>query len=233
MSGLDHPSEVQGSNSAAVANHQASNNTDSAKSTAAAPVPQVSEAEADSALSRAYKQYETQKDAETFTEIIVPQKRRGQDYLKIFGLIIAFIILNVIVMMFISMLLPISLIGGAWLVWWLASATSREFEYVVTKGELDIDMIVARRKRKRVFSVKSKELELMASVKSDDYKQLQKQNLKLIDCSTDAGSVKNWFIVANYKGSRSLLLLNGEERLVANMHRFAPSKVRYNKMAGL
>ncbi|MDD2214631.1 MAG: DUF6106 family protein, partial [Oscillospiraceae bacterium] len=158
MSGLNHPSEDQGSKPAATANTQGTSNTDPAKSTAAAPVPQVSEAEADSALSRAYKQYENKKDAETFTEIIIPQKRHGQDYLKIFGLIMAFIILNFIVMTFISMLLPISLIGGAWLVWWLASATSREFEYVVTKGDLDIDMIVARRKRKRVFSVKSKEL---------------------------------------------------------------------------
>jgi hypothetical protein len=65
-------------------------------------------------------------------------------------------------------------------------ATSRnvEYEYIVTNGDLDIDMIVAKRKRKRIFSANCKEFEIVAPVRSSSFSQ-QVQSIKnRIDASS-------------------------------------------------
>ena len=191
-------------------------------------------AEEQDALSRAFAQYQ-QEDENTFIEVIIKQKKKPLDYLKIAGVILLYIVLLFVSLMFEFMLflMPFVVVGGAALVWWVVTSTSREFEYIVTKGDLDVDQIIAQRKRKRVYSVKAKALEMMASVRSDEYRSFQNQNLKVIDLSTDEKNPDNWFIVSNYDKSRVMALIDPSEKVIRAIHRFAPSKVRYNRAVGL
>ena len=201
----------------------------------AAPVEQVTPEEADSALSRAYAAYANE-DSESFLEILVRPKRKSIDYLKIVGIFLAYLVLlylGLAFIQFISFLLPLIVVGGGWGVWWLLTSLNREYEYIVTKGDLDIDTVIAQRRRKRSFSVRAKDIELMAACTSDDYKQVQRQTIQTRDYSVDPGNEKNWFILSQYKGVRQLTLITPEERVVRAMHRYSPSRVRYNRMVGL
>ncbi len=204
------------------------------------PAPQVTEEEAESALSRAYKQYQEDSSTDTFIEIIVRRKLQGIDYLKIAGLMIAYTLLILLafifagVVPFLLSLLPLIVIGGAFGAWWLITSLNKEFEYVVTKGDLDIDTIVARRRRKRAYSVKAKDLEIMAAVNSDEYRTYSKQqNIKIKNLAANPADDKNWFLVSQFEGARTLVIISPNERIVKNMHRFARHRVRYNPVVGL
>ncbi|MDW7657660.1 MAG: DUF6106 family protein, partial [Bacillota bacterium] len=124
--------------------------------------------------------------SDTFMEKIVQRRKTGQDYLKIIGLLVASFVLLTALMMFggyISFLVPILLVGIFYGLWYLLTGMNREYEYIVTNGDLDIDVIIARRRRKRIFTGKAKEFEIMAKVNSDDYRDAQRVKHVVLDCS--------------------------------------------------
>ncbi len=49
--------------------------------------------------------------------------------------------------------------GAIWLGWYLITGTSCEYEYIVTNGEIDIDKIIAKRKRIRLITAKASAFE--------------------------------------------------------------------------
>ncbi|MEA4888859.1 MAG: DUF6106 family protein [Clostridiaceae bacterium] len=168
--------------------------------------------------------------SDTFMEKIVARRKTGLDFLKIAGLLVASFVLLAVIMLFaayISFLIPILLVGLGYGLWFLLTSMNREYEYIVTNGDLDIDMIIARRKRKRVFSGKSKDFELMAKVGGDEYREAQKGHFKLLDCSAAPQAPDNWFIMTDYKGMRTMVLFAPDERMLKSMKRFNPSKIKY------
>jgi hypothetical protein len=167
---------------------------------------------------------------DTFMEKIVAHKKTSRDYLTILGVSLAgFVVLFLILSFgtYVAVLLPILLVGVGYGMWYLLSGLNREYEYIVTNGDLDIDVIIARRRRKRVFSGKSKDFELMAKVDSDDFREASKGQFKLLDCSSTIQAKENWFILAPYKGQRTLVVFAPDERMLKSLKRFNPSRIKY------
>lgn len=170
---------------------------------------------------------------DVFIEKIVARKKTGKDYLLIAGVIIgglaAIVAVNYlnIYVINITFMLPLVVVGVIYLLYILISNMSIEFEYILTNGDLDIDQIIARRKRKRVFSCQAKNIELMARVGSDEWRDAERGGYKRLDCSQTLLSPDNWFITANYKGQRLLVVFTPDERMLKNMKRYNPSKIKY------
>lgn len=171
---------------------------------------------------------------DTFLEKIVARRKTGQDYLKIFAALIGATIILFAIMLFggyISFLVPLLLIGLGYGLWLMITGMNREYEYIVTNGEIDIDMIVAKRKRKRVFSGKARDFEIMARVDSDEYRQAQRGKTVLKDYSAHIQAPDNWFFVTDYKSERVLVVFAPDERMLKNLKRFNPSKIKYYKVS--
>ncbi|NLW12710.1 MAG: hypothetical protein GX028_11945, partial [Clostridiaceae bacterium] len=111
--------------------------------------------------------------------------------------------------------------------WFVISSLNKEFEYIVTNGDLDIDMIIARRKRKRVLSVKAKEFELMAQTGTVDERDSENSRYKTLDFSSSLNSKDRWFILTNYKSEKVKVIFEPDERMLKNLKRFNPSKIKY------
>lgn len=168
--------------------------------------------------------------SDTFIEKIVQRRKTGQDYLKIVGLLVASFVLLTALMMFggyISFLVPILLVGIFYGLWYLLTGMNREYEYIVTNGDLDIDVIIARRRRKRIFTGKAKDFEIMAKVNSDDYRDAQRVKHVVLDCSASLQAPDNWFFITEYKGQRTLVIFAPDERMLKSMKRFNPSRIKY------
>jgi hypothetical protein len=110
-----------------------------------------------------------------YLENIVKKKKDKKDILKIVGIILAgFIVSDLVILLsfLISFLRAISVIlfAGVWFgVYWLISSWNLEFEYSVTNGEIDVDSIISRRKRKRLLSVRVRDIACCASVYDKEY----------------------------------------------------------------
>lgn len=83
----------------------------------------------------------------------------------------------------------------------MANNINKEFEYAYTSGNLDIDVIYNRRKRKRVFSGYVEEFEVMAPI--DDGQHLfMYDNVKTKDFSSGKILENTYVFVSVFKGKK-------------------------------
>jgi hypothetical protein len=163
-----------------------------------------------------------------FIEKIVRKRKDFKDSLFTIGIIFGALIL-VLIALNIQVLAGLSLfifVGVAYLAYMLISSRNIEYEYAVTNGDLDIDKIIAQRKRKRIFSANCKTFDLVARVKSQHYTPQYRNFKNKIDCSSgfmDSDDV--YFIVLQYKNEQTILFIEPSEKMLKNFKTFIPRKV--------
>lgn len=72
-------------------------------------------------------------------------------------------------MVFIGALAFLILCGAIYGAYWLISGMSIEYEYILTNGEIDVDKIIAQRKRKRLVTVSAKTFEAFGPYKPEEH----------------------------------------------------------------
>lgn len=104
-----------------------------------------------------------------FCEYIVKHKKTAVDYAIMAGLYIAAILLTFIILLFYKYTFGLGLLLIA-AVWYGAYIFTRnrfvEYEYALTNNEMDIDKIMAKKRRKHIITVDFKQVEICA--KTDD-----------------------------------------------------------------
>ena len=101
---------------------------------------------------------------DVFKEQIVKRKPSTMDNMKRVGLILAVVVVFFIAMYFVAGFAPVITLAAGFGAFYLMSFLKVEYEYVFTNGELDIDIIYNRSRRKRVFSAHVNKFEIMAHV---------------------------------------------------------------------
>ena len=104
----------------------------------------------------------------------------------------------------------------------LFKRSNLEYEYQFYNGELDIDQIAGEQKRKRVFSLKLREIDVMAQTGTGILKEYQ--NLKKYDCTSNQGNT-TYTIIFDYCGNKIQLLIEPNEELLLNMKYYEPRKI--------
>lgn len=166
---------------------------------------------------------------DTFIEKLVAKRKAAADYV-IIALIIAVILLalfffftsNIRIGMGIDLLLVVGII---YLGFRIITSRNVEYEYIVTNGDLDIDMIVSKRKRKRIFSGNCKEFEIVAPVKSSSFTQEVQSIRNRIDASSSVDSPDAYFVTLNYNNNRTVVIFEPDERMLKNFKIYIPRKV--------
>lgn len=110
----------------------------------------------------------------------------------------------------------------------LITSRNVEFEYIVTNGDLDIDKIISKRKRKRIFSANCKEFDIVARTGSNSFSQSVQAMKSRIDASSTPGSPDAFFITTNYKGEKTLVIFEPDERMLNSFKMAIPRKVFTN-----
>lgn len=171
----------------------------------------------------------------TFLEKIVSKKNDAADNLKKVGIVIAFIVIFflAIAVSFLRMFAPVLIIGAAWGAWWLITGMSKEYEYIVTDNYLDVDCIVAQRKRYRIFSGDAKEFEICARMNTDLYREYARGDIKVLNLAPTENKEKNYFLVtvnkakkAKTKGQKVVVIFEPHEKMVPALKKYNPSKIK-------
>ena len=89
-----------------------------------------------------------------------------------------------------------------------------EYEYIFTNGELDIDCIYAKSRRKRQFSGVVRDFDIMAHVEDRDHASDFNSATETKDFSS--GKVKNntYAFLASYKGKKLKIIIEPDEVMV-------------------
>jgi hypothetical protein len=163
---------------------------------------------------------------DTFIEKIVKRQKTGKDYLISAGLILGGFILFLVVsnIQFLASFSLLIIAGIIFGIYYLSSTRNIEYEFILTNDELDIDKIISRRKRKRIFSSSCKNFDVLARISSEKYTQEIKNMKKRIEAVSSINSPNVFFATLNYKGEKTVVFFEPDERMMKLFKTYIPKK---------
>jgi hypothetical protein len=154
---------------------------------------------------------------DTFVEQIVAKRKGMKEYAIIFSSISAAIIFTLffflIAFSFLGMLAILLLFGIGYGLWWLLTSLNIEYEYSITNGDIDIDQITARRKRKRIVSVAGDKIESLEPFSQEEY-ATRKFDRRVI-AAPSLNDPELWcFSYRSKKNGHTLVIFQPEQRVL-------------------
>ena len=116
-----------------------------------------------------------------------------------------------------SFILPLLVVGIGYGVWWFCCTFEIEYEYAITEGELDIDKIIAKRKRTRILSVKCESFKAFGKVSDQSKPFYSDPSLKTkIDASEDDSSPEKYYAVFDHsKLGMTRIIFDPSDEMIA------------------
>lgn len=104
-------------------------------------------------------------------------------------------------------------VGSAVGTGYLIRYKSKEYEYIFTNGEVDIDMISGRMMRKRLCTIKPEEIENIMKYSDEEYKKLSSSAVKVLDAST--GIKEDCYLISvSLNHTKTLVIMSPTSRLI-------------------
>jgi len=160
-----------------------------------------------------------------FIEKIVKKRKGIVDILLILLIVAAVIILSYLSLLFVPQFAMILMIAFFYLAYILISKLNIEYEYALTNGDLDIDMIISQKKRKRLLSVNCKDFDMVAKVNSSQYTRDIKECKNIKNFTSRNKNADVWFISMRKDGQATVILFEPLEKMIDNFIVYIPRKV--------
>lgn len=100
-----------------------------------------------------------------------------------------------------------------------------EFEYVFVNGELDIDKIMGKSRRKRCMTIDMENIEIIAAEGSHLLDGYKNRKYKHMDFSSNNKDNKKYLLYGNYKNESTSILIEPNEKMLDSMRSISPRKV--------
>ncbi len=156
-----------------------------------------------------------------YTEQLIKKKTTGKDIMIKVGMIALTVLSALVVFIFpMGIILPVALIVIDVFVF---RGLNLEYEYLFVNGDLDIDKIMNKSKRKRVFSMNVADMEVLAPVNAGELMQFQRA--KVSDYTSNTGNADVYAMVVLEKGVHRKILFEPNEEIVEGFYMMAPRKV--------
>ena len=144
---------------------------------------------------------------DVFKEQIVKRKPSSKDVFKRAGLILSVAVVAVLAFMLIPAFAPFVILAACFGAWYLMGFLKVEYEYALTDGELDIDIIYNRSRRKRLFSARVNDFDIMAHVEDKMRMGEFQSAMETLDYSSGEVSNDTYAFLLNYKGKRTKIII--------------------------
>ncbi|XOQ44740.1 MAG: BPH-5 domain-containing protein [Clostridium sp.] len=159
-----------------------------------------------------------------FVEQLIKKKFGLKDYLFISAVLLVSVVLAIVLAVLVPPLAIFIWAGIVYGDYYFITSRNLEFEYSITNGDITIDKIIYRRKRKRVISVDAHTVEEMG--KYDSSKHSGKTYTERIFASeTDSGE-NAWFFTARHPQKGNVLVVfSPNEKTLDAIRPFLPRQV--------
>ena len=117
--------------------------------------------------------------------------------------------------------LPVAAAVAAYLVF---TNLSVEFEYLFVEGDLSIDRILAKTRRKKVMECKKDEIQIVAPSDSYLLKDHEKSGMKVYDCSSKTGA-KTYSLIYQQGADCVKVIFEPNDRMLRSMRSYIPGKL--------
>lgn len=130
-----------------------------------------------------------------------------------------------------SMIATLIGFGSVFGAYYLITSMNVEYEYIITNGEMDVDKIIARRRRKRMLTANARKFEEFGAYRHDAMSQRSFAN-RVYACTSlqDPG---NYYAVFNHPSmGETLLVFTPNDRVLDGLRSFIPRKAGGNAIYG-
>ena len=153
---------------------------------------------------------------DVFKEQLVKRAITGKDTAKRIGIvalavIVFFFCLYIPYVQQVAVFIAAALIFG---VYFLITRQNIEYEYSFTNGDLDIDIIYNKSKRKRLFSSSVKDFEIMAPVQDTAHTHDLSNASETKDYSSGVVGPDTYAFVTAYKGKRLKIIIEPNDMMI-------------------
>ena len=186
---------------------------------------------------------------DVFMEYLIKRKRDAK-YNILSALLIFSALIVTIVLLFVTLALGMSmgsadngaaqfssmfsgigllLIAGVWYgAYILINRRSIEYEYILTNSEMDVDKIMAKKRRKRMVSFDFKDAEIVADISDNmhnaEYKNAP-ENIKVMDFTGNKSNGRIYFADVMIEGEQKRILFQPTSKMLDSIKRYNPRKV--------
>ena len=126
---------------------------------------------------------------DVFVEQIIKKKYDFMDSLIVFGTLLLSFVLVALCLMFFPFALILVIIGDIALAYYIISSRNIEFEYSITNGDITIDKIINKSRRKRIISIDAHDIEFIGKDKPKNIKN----NYIRLNVSQSQNNESNWY----------------------------------------
>lgn len=165
---------------------------------------------------------------DTFVEELVVRRNNIVNLLLMAGMVILAVLVIAAAFLFLSAIFPAVLVIAICGVYIGIKFQGVEYEYSFTNGDLDIDKIMAKRKRKRLVEINHKQIKVMApytmeyEAETKDYKVSQ-----VIDTSAHKNAAGRWFLIyEDQEGKYIFVVFQPSKRLREAMRKYMRSRIK-------
>lgn len=169
---------------------------------------------------------------DVFIEYLVKKRTTPVTILLKIGIAVAAVLVALLVLTFsgflgsLSFLGVVIAVGTVYGAYYLITSQNIEYEYSVTNGEMDVDIIVAQRRRKRLLTVNCKEVEAFGRYKEEDHTQKNYQT-KIFACDSPVGE-DVWYCSSRQKEKGlTILVFNANEKMLNAIKPYLPRPIMH------
>lgn len=165
-----------------------------------------------------------------YLEQMVRREGTVMDWVKRIGMLLGGFIICALAMVFISSFFPIIFVVVVWAIWILWRRLSREYEYIYTDGNLDIDCVYHRSNRRSMVSIDCKEFEIIAPAQDPSYQAVfNKKYDKVLDAGRGGIRDTTYIAICNREGNSLKMLFEPNERMLSAIKKYMPRKLIWSK----
>lgn len=165
---------------------------------------------------------------DTFVEELIVRRNSVLNLLMMIGMVIVALILAAAAFVFLGGIFPaiLAILVGAVYIGFKFQGV--EYEYAFTNGELDVDKIMAKRKRKSLVSINHKSISVMAPYTAE-YEPVTKDYhvTQVIDASAHKNAAGRWFLIyQDQEGKDVFLVFQPSKRFRDAMRKYMRSRIK-------
>lgn len=163
--------------------------------------------------------------SDLYSEWIVKRKKPAWAFAAKTALICLTVLFALATMTGILWFMLIPAVAMGYLTYRLSLNWDLEYEYTFVKGELDIDKIMAKSKRKRCCVVNMDQTEIVAPEGAHQLDSFKDTPCKTMDFSSHIAENKKYIMYTSYQNEMVKIIFEPNERMLDDMWNTAPRKV--------
>ncbi len=173
-------------------------------------------------------------DKTVYLEQLVKREGSILDWVKRIGILVLGILLCFVLWFLLSAVAPSVLaaffpvlfaltVWGIWIFW---RRQSKEYEYIYTDGNLDVDCVYHRGTRRSMVSIDCREFEVIAPAENPDYQKLfERKYDKVLDAGRGGIRENTYIAICNRENRTLKMMFEPNERILEAMKKYIPRKL--------